>query len=888
MDKLIEDRLIQLSEQSPKYISRLQNELCPSQRKIYLNYQFTYWYNGQEERIWEDKVHVYAVKDLPFCYDRYKKNVIFKSKLIDLINEEKIYPFILFVNGMAIQWSRITVIKDYDYTYIRIDNVDDKLNLPSSRIKADIVFFPINKNEFIYGEDELLYIDPTDNMYSLDNGLYFNKKFRLILSSTIRYEVIRLRLQISKSSGIYIQGMQLDINDVGDGKLISRDNDIDFMNSTTGILPSNSNILLFNSDGYYQDNSNKCTIYNHGLFGHYRLDKEIISNHDKLLFIYYTKHKKLINYAYKNNLDVNKIRRLLLSNRSETDQIKDDLLKDPNNLYSALLDSLDPNKFDLDVTTDNGYRLGGRDVLKAKSISTVSKYDYSLWNDIFIEQSPIKIRTYLGKDFKKLIPRGKNSVEISRAHSNRIEDYVMVFVNGYLYRYHNAIDYIDNTIYIPVYDINDSDYVELLIFTKCNNYIADINIVENTPVYIHPEYNLDDCFIMNNDSQLNSYDNKILYGEFGPEQYMIDFSYTKENDKYIIHLEDNSLYNRNLKLVPKNRFKYFKYIHKNVQINNVYNSKIVLPSVFNFCNDINRYLVFVNGKKISKKEFTITIMSKYRPFDRLELYLPTILDVDDYVDIFYLPETFKEKNKDIEIDTKGKIKLSTNYPKFYSLSKTTCFLFINGKKIHPYDIIDVDMNTLVANVAKYNSIQNVTILEYIDGSKLLAKYLMDKKYIDSSIRGDIYSTLNKELLPLNVNNGSSSENLNLGYSFSEDDLDNKNLLDGWTIVMNSIKELYKRYVNSNEVDSEYRYIYTLFDSFGDITTEDPDYKRDYAPLKTIIYEIVRDYYINRSKVKTGDIFDYDFEVEDWDKDEQNNYNISMFNHENDKFFDYRD
>ena len=49
-------------------------------------------------------------------------------------------------------------------------------------------------------------------------------------------------------------------------------------------------------------------------------------------------------------------------------------------------------------------------------------------------------------------------------------------------------------------------------------------------------------------------------------------------------------------------------------------------------------------------------------------------------------------------------------------------IFVNGRKINPLDIKDVDMNTILVDT-KYNAIHNVTVVEYLDGSREVAQYL---------------------------------------------------------------------------------------------------------------------------------------------------------------------
>ena len=71
------DRITELRRQTYSKIIDIQNNLCPMAKSIYLNYQFDYWYEGYKYHVWEDDVHVYAVNELPYCYDNELKNTTF-------------------------------------------------------------------------------------------------------------------------------------------------------------------------------------------------------------------------------------------------------------------------------------------------------------------------------------------------------------------------------------------------------------------------------------------------------------------------------------------------------------------------------------------------------------------------------------------------------------------------------------------------------------------------------------------------------------------------------------------------------------------------------------------------------------------------------------------
>ena len=138
MDQKFIDKIEELRHHTYSRITNVQKNICPMIRSVYMNYQFEYWYDGYRYNLWEDNVHIYAVNEIPYCYDNELKNTVFQDTLDNLVAADKVWPFLLFVNGVAVQWSKITIIHDYDYSYLRIDDI-----APDYSFNATMVVFPL-------------------------------------------------------------------------------------------------------------------------------------------------------------------------------------------------------------------------------------------------------------------------------------------------------------------------------------------------------------------------------------------------------------------------------------------------------------------------------------------------------------------------------------------------------------------------------------------------------------------------------------------------------------------------------------------------------------------------------------------------------------------------
>ena len=189
----------------------------------------------------------------------------------------------------------------------------------------------------------------------------------------------------------------------------------------------------------------------------------------------------------------------------------------------------------------------------------------------------------------------------------------------------------------------------------------------------------------------------------------------------------------------------------------------------------------------------------------------------------------KESYRLDTIEKDGLLQLTEEYPTKYPFSKYTTMIFINGYKVNPLEIKDIDMNQMLIFVDKYvrdeygnkinnygywetvkyniPSINNITVMEYIEGDEELPTYLEDGNY-------DSWRTYIENLQRTNIEDGLSC--------------------------------IYGRYFAIEDQDIEV------------------NYKTYFGGLRSILYDIVIDYYLVRNEAATGEAFVYDFERAEWD------------------------
>lgn len=830
------DKIEELRHHTYSRITNVQKDICPMVKDIYMNYQFEYWYDGYRYNLWEDDVHIYAVNDIPYCYDNELKNTVFQDTLDNLVAADKVWPFLLFVNGAAIRWSKITIIHDYDYSYLRIDDIT-----PDYSFDATIVVFPLPSKMIRYGEDR-------DVLVSKDRkGLYFGTDGKLLENTDfadilLRLEVLDKDVYFKKIDITKMEGTTVQFDDLPDGYILTTDN-----------------MLAFSSNGEKLSNSDTSIVIQDSYKGAYNLLDLNLDPDIDIRWIVAMYNMKKANkqsshlYTRAEDLDKKSIVELLRSTPKDSDEW--------NKIIDPLIET-----FDFEHDKDFGY---DRNIDKA--LKYITRYDFNILKDVFVQNTNIKSFTYTGFEFKSKADE-KGYMRLSRRYcSDGIEDVVIVFVNHKLYQYMIDITYTTNTINIPIFGILNDDHIEILMFTKCNNSVYDIKVDNaSDEVYIHPDLNLEDCYIMSSECPDAVYD--VPDSKEGRKQYIVGFSYHRNGDKYRIVFDNPYYYGKTITLVPKRQFRYYRFKQKDGQY------KVILPTQFNYCHDPDRYLIFINGKKIDRSEYTITIMNENRPFDKLVLYISTILDEGDYIDIFYIPEILVEKHKSDQMYKSGLLELKdeetdVNYPTTYPLSKYTSMVFINGLKVNPLDIKDVSLNTMLIDVDKYirnedgsiakdgygddiinrhqvDSIDNITILEYAVGDKKVAGYL-EGLYEQSTS----------------------------GYDPSKIDF-NHSASDSWKNIIDILMDSY------SEEGCNYAGLKKIYGNIFENDNPAENYKNNFAELRSILYDIVLDYYMDRNDVTTGDKFVYDFEADNFESELGSDTKIIKMYPDDDKLLDY--
>jgi hypothetical protein len=436
-------------------------------------------------------------------------------------------------------------------------------------------------------------------------------------------------------------------------------------------------------------------------------------------------------------------------------------------------------------------------------------FDANLINDAYKKETSVFTDHFTGKEvleYAKNNTKMTNTMTISRKRCGFFDNQLILFING---EASTNFSYRNNLIDIPTTDIKSTDKIDM-VFVPGSTNTSPLSITiedENTPVYIMSDYDLTKCRLFTNEKHDLDYD-VFQIDPDGRTQFELEFTCEKhDGNQYYFHLEDEYFYGRPITLVQDDKVVSTTITLETSDPDTDSDYYFLLPTDFNYCHGKDHYLIFLNGQLLSKENFTITEPKTTRPFDKMYLYITTHLIGDDRLDIYYMPTEFDDEFYMDQLDLTGDVVVDAS-DLSVPLSSENYFVFVNGKKIFPDDIMNISRNRIRIK-SSYDSINSILFLRYHHKIEEIE---------------DIFK-LTKD--------------------------------DEWSrYVDNLFKFNFDRLINNT----------TQLKPGGATTAEDAakteNYQDYHYPLSTIVSDIVFDYYMKRAGLKLTDkVFVYDFETE---------------------------
>lgn len=342
-----------------------------------------------------------------------------------------------------------------------------------------------------------------------------------------------------------------------------------------------------------------------------------------------------------------------------------------------------------------------------ESIDYIIRYNASLFEDAYLANKNLTVEE---KDGQWVLDnlREDGTLMIPREHGLFTDEYILMLVNGTLYKFYYAAKYTPDYYIVPIKDIKAEDTVELLRFSGVNNNTFDIIVAEDEPFRDYDEnYINDDMILFSTIPPENYYE----FPADGLQHFPINYSF--EYDKYKrkrIRFEDSKYYGTKMKVVYKHQFRHFWYNIDKVPEHDTF--KLDLGTKFMYCHDYSKYLVFYNGRRLSTDQYRLCLpVRPGTPYSRFELYLTMLVEKGDRVDVIYTPSLLKDVVLVPEIGKDGKITVDKSEIT-YSLTKNLYMVWANGKKIPASKIANID-STHIKITEDINTLKYVCITKFL-------------------------------------------------------------------------------------------------------------------------------------------------------------------------------
>lgn len=678
------------------------------------------------------------------------RNIINGITMQTLVEDHTIHPFLLFLKGRFVKWSDIKIYKDLKYCFLIIDSDIEYQTEKEPLLDSDIQILQLPMQNLIYTEKQEFDKEKT-LIFAFDYEGYLN-----ISGTTYIY--------MDQSIVGYIQLL------LPGGNILEDDIQVP---DECQLYPNN--IIVFKDNKLYPNPKITISPYNTMTIDDgTTTGLEYKMFYDKTSNLPYNNVSSIVNHNYLKNTYLN---------------------TEPNPDWLNILHE----KFDFSFDSDKSYEENINSFAEY-----MKRYNYKELINKIKSDNVYVVHGVIGDLSIKInhcfaYPKEYNNSNLG----------CMLFINGILSN--SAIKrYQSYGVIIDIDKYTDDSTYEFIVY---NNKLCDVlwtNIMED-PDYLYFTNNI-------KDGSFDLYCSKSPESIFDLEKekalqtdhvkYKIDPShYTKESNSIKFNDFYNTLVDEIIYKVPRAKFVYEKFIINNTRDYNVH----LTNTDYSFCDDKNKYMVFLNGYRLHSSLYRVIIPSPTTPFNDQAIYFSIILNKDDIVEVFYTPmsildEVYIDDLNHSSVTTTGVDQLGyITGPKDYGvpLTKKLQFFFVNGIKI-PYEyLMDISYN-MTRIIVNLKTIDELCIIGY---DSELINFFKELKLTDSKL-DTVYNAHDKMGINILTNTFTSVSNIN---SHKEKEIDDHALI-------NEIVRYYYGYINKG-VPFRYDYdssVYAEVDSRGNI------------------------------------------------------------------------
>lgn len=610
--------------------------------------QAFYYYVGSRRRVAVDfkkeiclHLNHLKIKDIgPRKYKAFQESM---TPLENLISNEYVFPFLLFINGRMIRWEYITVIVTTERYDLLIRGMDQSI--------FDAYFSGVIESAFVIMlPDSITYKDggfPINNrtLFAFDNdGLLVSSGEARTVIDNYDYDVA-------------ITGADLDIP----YHIISEDNRYSYFLE---------NVFVFNN-GLYVGNDDTSI-----LSSIVKINGGDLGGGDNFhLRAFYNTSMATPSYNNISRVSFNGIKDAVMESlRYGTTPLWLDLLKVP---------------FDITMDRNKSYEDNRMDALR-----NIAEYNPLFFNEYYMQQRDFMS---IQVDHQWLLDHRDEdgNLRLPRRFNDGADNFLVVLVNGELYEFYRNHKYDFEYFLCPIQGIKEDDVIEIWYFMNAKNFTLDMNISEAEP-YLPLDT---DYYYIEGESVVYSKLSHTDYFKFdgsGDQHFPIEhrYEYDEATKKFRLRFNETFYYGKDLTLAYSNRFAYKPFVISLPDGQTEANFfKLDLGTTFNYCNEYDRYLVFFNGRRLMNDHYRLVIPCREStPFTKFQIYMAIPMKHGDRVEVFYLPHHFNDIYQATEeLNATGLITVDKDKLPCV-LDKHLFSFWVNGKKIPNSDIVNFDSN----------------------------------------------------------------------------------------------------------------------------------------------------------------------------------------------------
>ena len=595
------------------------------------------------------------------------------TPVIDLIEHQLLYPFMLFINGFFIPWECINLIGSYGKYYFFIKNLTKEfITGIRAAVRMNLIILPTHIT-YAMGGEEARFMVPTfrfneKGLYSATNWthcIYFPEgdKLQIAVKNDVTNGTIYQYNQASE-----------------DARYKIFDENFFWFDQETGMFIDNVYVTSYGNfiKPTFSDDAPEKAVYKFVYIANIKDRTPVIDN---IALPLYPRIQDDVKQAV----------------RSFTDA----------SFYSQML--VDP--FDLKMSRQKKYFQN-----RAEAIDYILRYRPDLFQELYEFELDFFC---LPVDFEWLNEHldEEGYLNIPRRSQNKLDYNVILFVNGCLYQYYKHHFYRADRFICPVTNIGGFDKIELMFFKNAEVYSFTTVINKNEPFYpLEPYFYNENTRIFCKETE----DKYFQFPRHGDQHFQVPFTLEQDARGYKrITFQSEFFYGKQVDIVPDTQFKYFGFVVDTEEEKYI---KLNMAEWFHGCWDYNRYMVFQNGRRLNNDQYRLTVPCRTTtPFYRFDIYLATPLTYMDRLDVFYLPGEFKDLDMELPMDGNGLVHFNSRADLPYLLGNSLYVLWVNGKKVPLQDIANIDSSTLQIT-ANQRSKKNLRITRMGSGNEEIEKH----------------------------------------------------------------------------------------------------------------------------------------------------------------------